>query len=199
MRIKIEFTKNEKAAFEGLLKKTAAVMEVEEMLTEQEANNELAKIKEVMDGRTKDCSTIAGYELDGRNEELKIDAIVSERFVVRFLEGCRKFVSPVIAMSKAIEKYINAAKEFIADMDDAEPEMMSFGRSENTDVVYIGKGLDPDMLAYMDLSKYNHIYLADEDEYDELVVKYFKNSSAQAHFGYESFQAAWDAYFDTVE
>ena len=196
MRIKVEFTKNEKEAFKSICKKTAAIMEVEEIISHEEAENELAKINEVMDSQFKDCTSIVGYEVDGRKDQLTMNAIVSENFVVKFLEGCRKFVGPVIAMSKAIEKYIVAAKEFIADMEEAEPDMISFGRSENTDVIYVGKGFDPYMLAYVDLSKYNHVYLANEEDYDEVVVNYFKNSSVESHFGYENMQAAWDAYFD---
>lgn len=103
MRIRVELSANEKKALRSLINKTALICEAEEII--EDSQTTLEEIDEKLErSLIKEFHPDFAYSIDTRFSGIDVEARVADKYVVGFLNACKKLVSPVVAMYKWAEK-----------------------------------------------------------------------------------------------
>lgn len=85
------------------------------------------------------------------------------------------------------------------EFEKVETSFMSFGRnSKDMNAMYIGIGLDADMVRFIDEDVVTDIYLDDESKYDKEAIERLKQTGATLNFGFANSEEAWNAHFDCM-
>ena len=189
MRIRVEFTQKEKRSIESIIRKTATIMEAEELIENTEVVDEVI---DKLNEKNVQVSGVATSTVDGRFSGLDIKLDVSENYAVSVLNACRKLVSPMVQLTSWYKKLIEKVMpDFKKEVMESEVEYHLFWKDFDNKALFIGELIDEKIIEQLpETNSDDHpkvIYLGDKANYGAIgtIEMVAAEIGAEVKYGYD--------------